>query len=361
MCSPLYCNGPIAGLALLDFGFDFFLFAVFGPKAVNLADVASGGEGGEVVVLDIGQELAELVLGEKHFQLDGALVGVATNYLVEGAAAVQLVDDIAADAVVFLRNDTDAFAVVERGGEVVDHETVNPGADKTDDYHAEVVDEECGAADNGTGDGDRGADVEVEVLVDYLGEDVQSAGGGVDAEHKGLRSTQKQDEAAEVEPGIAHDGHRAGGDVLVRDVLPGEDGVPHIGKRTQNHSGVDRLGSELMPNQNPCQDKQDGVDGHNDDREADIDTSCHEDVVEYDGETGDGADNELAGHQKVVDGGGSDEHAEGHNDQFLPKFEGFEDTQGINNFIHFAVFYAIVRIELFNYRLQRYTFSYTLA
>ena len=127
---------------------------MLGPEAVDFADVAGGGEGGNLVVLQVGEELAELVLGEEHLQLDGLLVGVAADDLVEGAAAMQFIDDVVADAVVIFRHDADALAVVEGGGEVVDHQAVNPGADETDGHHAEVVDEEGRTADDGTCHGD---------------------------------------------------------------------------------------------------------------------------------------------------------------------------------------------------------------
>ncbi len=316
-------------LSLVDDFFAGFALLAAGPEAVDLADVAGGGEGLDLVVLHPGQDLAELVLGEEHLEFDALLAAVAAGDLVEGAAAVELVDDVLADALVLLGDDAEALVVVEGGGEVVDHEAVDPGADEADDDHAEVVDEEGGAADDGTGDGDGGSDVEVEELVDDLGQDVEAAGGGVDAEHQGLRSAEQQHEAAEVEPGVAHDGGGAGDEVVVGDVLPGEDGIPEVGQGAEDEGRVDGLEAELAVDEQEGHDEQDDVDAHDPGAEA---MAAGEDVGEDDGETGDGTDDELGGYEEVVDGGGGDHHAEGHDDQFLPEFPGADIFDGFVDF-----------------------------
>ena len=225
---------------------------------------------------------------------------------------MQLVDDVAAYAVIVFRHDAHSLAVVQRGGEVIDHQSVDPGADKSDDHHAEGVDEECRAADDGTGDAHRGPNVEVQILVHNLGQNVETAGGGVDAEHQSLCGTQQQHEAAEVQPRVAHYRRGAGHQVVVGNLLPREDGVPHVGERTENHGGINRLGSELMSNQQPRQDEEDGVDGHDDDGQTNVDARGLEDVVQHNRETRDGADNQLAGHQKIIYSGSGYKHAESH-------------------------------------------------
>ena len=44
--------------------------------------------------------------------------------------------------------------------------------------------------------------------------------------------------------------------------------------------------------------------------------------------TADGADDEFARHEEVVDGSRAHGHAEGHDDKFLPEFESADRTQG---------------------------------
>ena len=72
-------------------------------------------------------------------------------------------------------DDADPLALVECVGEVVDGDAVDPGADQADNHHPERIDGEGRAADQGTGDRNGGADVEMKVFVDDLGEDVQPA------------------------------------------------------------------------------------------------------------------------------------------------------------------------------------------
>ena len=198
---------------------------------------------------------------------------------------MQFVNNITADAVVLLRHDAHPLAVVERGSEIVHHQAVNPCADKSDDHHTEIVDEESRAADNSTSNAHRRANVEMQILVYNLGQNVQSARRGVDAEHQCLRRTQQQYKAAEVQPRVAHYRHRAGSQILIGNLLPRQDSIPHIGERTQYHGGVDRLSTELMPNQHPCQYQQYGVDSHNDDRQTDVDARCCKDIAQHNRQT----------------------------------------------------------------------------
>ena len=109
---------------------------------------------------------------------------------------MELINDIFADALVIFRDNAEFLVVVEGSGEVVDHETVNPSTDEADDDHTEVIDEEGRAADNGAGNGDGGTDVEVEELVDNLGQDVETTSGSVDA----LSSSTKQQRSSQGSP-----------------------------------------------------------------------------------------------------------------------------------------------------------------
>ena len=183
---------------------------------------------------------------------------------------MQLVDDVLAYALVVFRHYVEALVVVQRGCEVVDHQAVDPGADEADDDHTEGVDGESGAADDGTGNAHRGSDVEVQVLVHYFGQDIQTARRGVDAEHQCLGGAEQQHEAAEVEPRVTHDGCRAGDgvgvgkDVLASGVLgvPGQYLGPEVGQGAEDEGRVDGLGAELFVDEQERQYQQHNVDDH---------------------------------------------------------------------------------------------------
>ena len=87
-------------LSIVSVLFNLFFLVVFGPKAIHLAHVAGSGEGSNLVISEESHQVAELVLGEQHFQLDAAFVGIATYDLIEGATAMEVVDDVTADTVV---------------------------------------------------------------------------------------------------------------------------------------------------------------------------------------------------------------------------------------------------------------------
>lgn len=69
-----------------------FLFVLV-PEAVDFADVAGGGEGADLVLVDEIHQLRELVLVEESFEFDALLAAVAADDLIHGAAALQVVDD----------------------------------------------------------------------------------------------------------------------------------------------------------------------------------------------------------------------------------------------------------------------------
>ena len=118
-----------------------------------------------------------------------------------------------------------------------------------------------------------------------------------------------------------------GGHVLNGDVAPRINGIPEVGQGTKDEGGVDRLKSELTVNEDESHDQQEDVDAGNPGAQV-----ATEDVGEHDGETGDGADDKLGGHKKVVDGSGSNHHAEGHDDQFFPELEGFHVGDSLVDF-----------------------------
>ena len=296
------------------------------PKTVHFAHVSCGDESLDIVILDIVHHAGELVGGEEGLDLKTLLAAVTADDLVQGAAALQGFGDVIADFFLMsLRDDADALAAVDRSHEVVQGEAVEPSAHQAEHDQTERIDGEGGTADDGAGDGHGHADVEVQVFVDDFGQDVQAARGGIDAEQDGLRDAHHQDEDDQVHQRVAHHGSQTGLDEL----FVGAHLLPEFQERTQDHGRVYGLGAEFLADQQPGQDQEDGVDDRDDRGDLDGDTQHREHIREDDGETGDGSQDEFAGHHEVIDGGGRDGHAQGHDEQFLPELPGAEVLQDL--------------------------------
>ena len=72
------------------------------PEAIDFADISGGGEGGDVVVFKESQEVRKFVFGKESLKFNRFLIGIATNHFIEGATAMEVVDNIFANAVVVL-------------------------------------------------------------------------------------------------------------------------------------------------------------------------------------------------------------------------------------------------------------------
>ena len=122
---------------------------------------------------------SEFVFGENGLKLHLFLLGVTSLHGIQAAAALKVFDYETAEFLVIVRDYADALLAVERGGEVVHRKTIDPCADKADHDQLEGIDGESGKADDGAGDGHGHTDIEMQILVQYLGKDVQTAGGCV--------------------------------------------------------------------------------------------------------------------------------------------------------------------------------------
>lgn len=107
----------------------------------------------------------------------------------------------------------------------------------------------------------------MQVFIDYLGDYVQSAGGGVDAEKYGLRHTEYEYEADKIQPNITH--HRSG--PWLNEILVRIDPLPEVYEWTENECGIGRLYSELATNQEVGEYEQEGVDDDDDGGDLDAD------------------------------------------------------------------------------------------
>ena len=303
-------------------------FLVSEPQAIDLRAVAGSNESFDVVVADERHDRRELVLGEECLDLQVFLSAVTAFDGIDRASANEGIHDVLADTIGFVGDDVDAFAFIERGSEIVNCQAVDPGSDDTDDDHAEIVDEERGAADDDTSDSNRCADIEMEVLVHDLTQYIQSSGGGIDAEQDGLTDTKQEHEADEIEPhiaisqttahhAVAYADHpltgvvdqvviaceRTGielvndgliGDQFVRELIARIDAVPHLGERTEDECRIDSLGAELVTNQDESQQEQERVDARYPVGEG----VCRaaEQGVEHDGQTRDRAYDKVTRH-----------------------------------------------------------------
>ena len=160
----------------------------------------------------------------------------------------------------------------------------------------------------------------MQILVDNLRQDVETAGWSVDGEHHRLRRAKQKHKTAEVEPDIAHNG---------RGALRQEHGVGYIllqqgHQRTQNQGRIDRLDTELLANQEVGQHQQDGVhhQNHGGNRQRNPE-QLFGNATDHDGKTGNGTDDQLARHQEIIDRNGCNQHSDGHNEKFHPELLGF--------------------------------------
>ena len=293
------------------------------PEAVHFADIAGGNEGLDLLLADEIHQVGELVLGQQGLHFHALVALVAARDLIEAAAADDLVDDVVADGFMIVRDDADALAPAQGGHEVVHDQAVDPGADEADDHQAERIYGEGGTADDHPGDGHRQTDVEVQVFVDDFREDVQPARGSVDAEHDSLRHAQDEHKTNQVEPKVAHHGSLARGEQL----RVGADLLPQVHHGTENQGRITSLDAELLPDEEISQNQEDGVDDEHDGGHLDGDACVLEQSADDDGETGDAADDNLAGNQEIVHGSRGDEHADGHDQEFLPELPGPEGGQ----------------------------------
>ena len=182
----------------------------------------------------------------------------------------------------------------------------------------------------------------MQVFVDNLGQNVKTTRGGVDGEHQRLGGTEDDDAAKQVEPRVAH--HRIGltwidthiTKVIVwgGEVLPRIKPFAELGHGTENHGAVDRLQSEFLADKQISQNQQDGIDNRNHHRQADVDAHALEDVGQHDGETRDGAHNQLTRDEEIIHTNARHKHAESHNQQLDPKL--FAD-QSLADFVHYVV------------------------
>ena len=147
----------------------------------------------------------------------------------------------------------------------------------------------------------------------------------VEGEEDRLRDAHHEHEADQVQQRVAHHGALAGLD----EALVGAHLLPEFQERAQDHRRVHGLGAEFPADQQPGHHQEDGIDGRDDCRYLQGNAHHHEQVGDDDGKTGDGPQHELAGHHEIVDGGGRDGHAQGHDEQFLPELPGAKVLQDL--------------------------------
>ena len=236
----------------------------------------------------------------------------------------------------------------------------------------------------------------MQVLIEYLTDDIESSGRSIDTEHKRLTSGQQKHEADEVEPYVtcsqttAHDGvahllqHLARSAKHIRipvcvqhgltglqlrqhigvvDHLMGKVGirietVPYLNQRTQDHRRIDGLGAELIAYQDKCHNEQEGIDTHHQIREHVRITA--DERIDHDRETGDGTNNQMARHQEIIYCCCTETHSGGHHQQFFPKLhclhglpEGNRQVAPIRaREIHFKVFHVIKVVSISNFQTR---------
>ena len=91
----------------------FQLFALFTaePKPIHFAYIAGGRERVDILLFHPGKQFTEFFVAEKNFQFYTLLSAVSADNLIEGAAAMEMVDDEVADSVMLFRHDAYPFAL----------------------------------------------------------------------------------------------------------------------------------------------------------------------------------------------------------------------------------------------------------
>ena len=168
---------------------------------------------------------------------------------------MQVIKDIAAYLFVVFGYDAYPFPAVEAGCEIVQRYPVDPCADDATHHQPERIYGNGSAADGYSGYAHGRANIGMEILVDYLCQDVQPSGGSVYAEQDGLGQAQDKHKAQEVKPGVVHQG---GGSRLQK-ALDGEYLFPEVNHRPQNEGGVNGFGSEFTADKYPGQHQKHGV------------------------------------------------------------------------------------------------------
>ena len=260
----------------------------------------------------------EVVFREHDLELHVLLALVAARHLVQGAAAIDGVDHKVYDLPVVVGDDIHAYARVDACHEVVYHQAVDPRAHQAHDDQAHVVDQEGRAAYSPAPYRDRRAQAHVAILVDDLGQDVEPARRGVDAEQYRLRHAQHQHKAQQVEPRVGDHLPRA----LYRDskerLLDGAHCPQKVDHGAQNEGRVHRLGPKLVADEHKCKQQQDGVDDkyHGAHRQEGHKLGNHE------RQAGDRAHDEVTGNEKEIYRARGNKHARGHDDQVEPELLG---------------------------------------
>ena len=174
------------------------------PETVDFGAVACRDKGLDMIIANERHDRGELILSQKRLDFDMLFSAVTALNLIQRASAHERFYNVLAYAFRFVRNDTYTFALIKRGGEIIDGKAVDPGTDDTNNDHTEVIDKERSTADHDTTDRDRSTDIEMEEFIEDLTDDIESAGRCIDAEEESLTCGEKEDEADEIEPNVSH-------------------------------------------------------------------------------------------------------------------------------------------------------------
>ena len=199
------------------------------PVPIYLAHV-SGGD--EMVVLLFTQEIEKLcvlILGEEGDYFYLIFSGISALKMVEGATAMDSVDDIILYLLMMAADYADALTFIKGICEVVYSQTVDPCSNQADHNHLEGIDCKCRTANQGTGNGNGRANIEMQVFVHNFRKYVEAAGRCIDTEKDGLGNAQHKNETDKVQPGIIHHGC-----TFCDKFIEGQNNLPQINQRTKD-------------------------------------------------------------------------------------------------------------------------------
>ena len=136
------------------------------PKAVDFADVTGGDECLDVPVPHHVHQVAEFVLGKQGLDFDIHIPAVTSFHLVHTAPAVERLHYVLSYQLMVFADDTDPFALVQAGREIIKDESVQPGTYKTRHDNTEWIDGEGRTADDGAGHRNRPSNIEMQVFIE---------------------------------------------------------------------------------------------------------------------------------------------------------------------------------------------------
>ena len=257
-------------------------------------------EGGGVGLFDVVHQFFVFLIVHDGDDFPADDVVVRADGIIQGCAAVEIVQDELCDLVHLRGEDADAALEVQTEDEVVDDHAAEIGADDADDDGFCVV-ADCGRQrDDHAGDGHCLSEIHAEIAVHDFCDDVETAGGSVAGEEKCKTDTDDEDIADRIEEGVS------GKRLEIR-----EEDFEHAHDRGHEDGGIDGFCAEFGTDQKEADQKQNDVQ-----RKGDRGDGKGNKIADDHSKCGAAADGDMAREHEEVHGDGNNGGADGDNEKF---------------------------------------------